>query len=157
VRGWIAVGGGVGEVPQAADEVAQLGDPARALLQDGLGVGLELGPPRLAGLADLARLALGGLADLAGLPSRRLADLAGLVSGVVAQLAGVVLGGLVPLLRLLLGVLGDLVRGLVGSLEDALGLLGDLLERADSGAAVIWSSAMTWLTRPTKASTWSRS
>ena len=34
-----------------------------------------------------------------------------------------------PLLRLLLGVLGDLVRGLVCSLEDALGLLGDLLER----------------------------
>ena len=30
---WIAVGGGVGEIPQTADEVAQLGDPARALAE----------------------------------------------------------------------------------------------------------------------------
>jgi hypothetical protein len=103
---------------------------------------------------------LGGLADLAGLAGRGLADLAGLVSGVVAQLAGVVLGGLVPLLRLLLGVLGDLVavswarsrRPWVSSVTCL-----SACRIADSGAAVIWSSAMTWLTRPTKASTWSRS
>jgi hypothetical protein len=163
--------GPVSELAEAADEFAQLADQACPLLDDRPSVGLEFANAPLGGLAKLACLTLRGLADFARLFGGRLAHLAGLVGGVLSQLPGFLLGRVVQLLRLLRGALDPIiglgaraasyfVRCLVGVLEKAFRLVGNLLEGGSDcgfGAAVICSSASTWLTRVTYSSAASRS
>jgi hypothetical protein len=170
-RAGIAACGCVSEFAEAADELARLADHPGARLDDCLRVGLELTHAGLGGLANLASLALSRVADFVGLFGGGLAHLAGRTGGVVAHLAGLLLGLVVQLLRLprraldpvvCLGARAarDLVRRLMGTRDEALGLVGDLLERVlDRGfrSGGVRSSASTRLTRLTYWSTASRS